>query len=103
MVLYGYILNTYSTQQCVVYEYTANGSLADFFTDDGNRARLSSDVRLSIMFQLVRAVHFLHTGGCKVAGKGWKVFHRDIKSANIYLADDFTPRLIDCGLSFFWN
>ncbi|KAI2502797.1 serine/threonine kinase [Fragilaria crotonensis] len=86
---------------CVVYEYAANGSLADFFTDDGNRARLSSDVRLSVMFQLVRAVHFLHTGGCKVAGKGWNVFHRDIKSANVWLADDFTPRLIDCGLAIF--
>ncbi|KAI2489119.1 serine/threonine kinase [Fragilaria crotonensis] len=51
------------------------------------------------MFQLVRAVHFLHSGGCKVAGKSWNVFHRDIKSANICLANDFTPRLIDCGLA----
>jgi serine/threonine protein kinase len=84
-----------------VYEYAANGSLAGFFSDDGNRARLSADIRLSIMFQFVRAVHFLHTGGCKVAGKGWKVFHRDIKSANICLAEDFTARLIDCGLTKF--
>ena len=101
IVLYGYSLNANSTQQCLVYEYAANGSLAGFFSDDGNRARLSADIRLSIMFQLVRAVHFLHTGGCKVAGKGWKVFHRDIKSANICLAEDFTVRLIDCGLAKF--
>ncbi|KAI2492666.1 serine/threonine kinase [Fragilaria crotonensis] len=100
IVLYGYSLNANRAQQCLVYEYAANGSLAGFFTDVGNRARLSSDIRLSIMFQLVRAVHFLHTGGCKkVTGDGWKVFHRDIKSANICLADDFTPRLIDCGLA----
>jgi serine/threonine protein kinase len=101
IVLYGYSLNANSTQQCLVYEYAANGSLAGFFSDDGNRARLSADIRLSIMFQLVRAVHFLHTGGCKVEGKGWKVFHRDIKSANICLAEDFTVRLIDCGLAKF--
>ena len=36
-----------------------------------------------------------------MGGKGWKVFHRDIKSANICLADDFAPRLIDCGLAKF--
>ncbi|KAI2494578.1 serine/threonine kinase [Fragilaria crotonensis] len=99
IVLYGYSLNANSTQQCLVYEYAANGSLAGFLSDDGNRARLSSDIRLRIMHELTRAVHFLHTGGCKVEGKGWKVFHRDIKSANICLADDFTPRLIDCGLA----
>ncbi|KAI2503234.1 serine/threonine kinase [Fragilaria crotonensis] len=101
IVLYGYSLNANNTQQCLVYEYAANGSLAGFLTDDGNRARLSADIRLSIMFELARAVHFLHTGGCKVAGMGWKVFHRDIKSANICLAEDFTPRLIDCGLAKF--
>ena len=53
------------------------------------------------MFELTRAVHFLHAGGCKVEGKGWKVYHRDIKSANICLAEDFTARLIDCGLAKF--
>ncbi|KAI2494858.1 serine/threonine kinase [Fragilaria crotonensis] len=82
IVLYGYSLTANSTQQCLVYEYAANGSLAGFFTDNGNRACLSADTRLSIMYQLVTAVHFLHAGGCKVEGKGWKVFHRDIKSAN---------------------
>ncbi|KAI2494513.1 serine/threonine kinase [Fragilaria crotonensis] len=101
IVLYGYSLTANSTQQCLVYEYAANGSLAAFFTDNGNKDRLSADTRLSIMFKLVRAVHFLHTGGCKVDGEGWKVFHRDIKSANICLADDLTPRLIDCGLATF--
>ena len=49
------------------------------------------------MFELARAVHFLHSGGYNV----WKVFHRDIKSANICLAEDFTARLIVCGLAQF--
>ncbi len=48
------------------------------------------------MYEVARAVHFLHTGGA-----GFKVFHRDIKSANIYLTEDFTPRLTDCGLAKF--
>jgi serine/threonine protein kinase len=99
--VFGFNLNANITQQCLVYEYAANGSLAGFFTDDVKRALLPAGNRLSIMFQLARAVHFLHTGGCKVSGKDWKVFHRDIKSANVCLADDFTPRLIDCGLAEF--
>ncbi|KAI2492674.1 serine/threonine kinase [Fragilaria crotonensis] len=81
----------------LVYEYAANGSLDGFLRDDGNRARLTADIRLSIMFEVARAVNFLHSGGCE----GWKVFHRDIKSANICLAEDFTARLIDCGLAKF--
>ena len=95
--MYGYNLNVRGAEQFLVYEYAANGSLDSFLQDDGNRARLPADTRLSIMFELARAVHFLHAGGCH----GWKVFHRDIKSANICLAEDFTARLIDCGLAKF--
>ncbi|KAI2493231.1 serine/threonine kinase [Fragilaria crotonensis] len=97
IVLYGYNLNVSLKDKFLVYEYAANGSLDGFLRDDGNRARLPADTRLSIMFEMARAVHFLHTGGCS----GWKVFHRDIKSANICLAEDFTARLIDCGLAKF--
>ncbi|KAI2512192.1 serine/threonine kinase [Fragilaria crotonensis] len=97
IVLYGYNLNVSLKGQFLVYEYAANGSLDRFLRDDGNRARLPADTRLSIMFEMARAVHFLHTGGCS----GWKVFHRDIKSPNICLAEDFTARLIDCGLAKF--
>jgi serine/threonine protein kinase len=95
--LHGYSSNVNGTKQSLVHEYAANGSLAGFFSDDGNRARLSADIRLSIMFQLVRAVHFLHTGGFE----GLHVCHRDITSEKIFLADDFTARLIDCGLAMF--
>jgi serine/threonine protein kinase len=99
IVLYSNSLKATSAQQYLVYEHAANGSLADFVTADGNRARLPAHIRLSFMFQMVRVVHFLHTGGCKVAGNCWKVFLRDIRSANIYLAAYVTPRPIDCGLA----
>jgi hypothetical protein len=99
--LYGCNLNVDFQEQFLVYEYAANGSLARFFRDDGERARLEADRRLSIMYELARAVHFLHTGGCEIDGNGWRVFHRDIKSANICLTEDFTAKLIDCGLAKF--
>jgi serine/threonine-protein kinase PBS1 len=95
--LYAFNLNVDHAEQFLVYEYAIQGSLDGFFNDAGMRARLPADKRLSIMYELARAVHFLHSGGCD----DWKVFHRDIKSANICLAEDFTARLIDCGLAKF--
>jgi serine/threonine protein kinase len=83
--------------QFLVYECLDNGSVATFLHDDRGRSRLSSRIRFSIMFQLARSVHFLHTGGCD----GIKVFHRDIKSANICLTHNYTAKLIDCGLAKF--
>jgi serine/threonine protein kinase len=96
ITLNGHILHVRGTQHFLVYEYAANGSPLDScLQDDGNRARLLADTRLSIMFELARAVHFLHIGGCH----GWKVFHRDIKSANLCLSENFAACLLDCGLA----
>ncbi len=79
-----------------MYEYAVNGSLDKCFKNNDVRALLPAATRLSIMFGVAKAVHFLHN-----EVRGWKVLHRDIKSANICLTEDFTPRLIDCGLATF--
>ncbi|KAI2497238.1 serine/threonine kinase [Fragilaria crotonensis] len=94
--LYGFNFKGSAGKQVLVYEYTANGTLDRFLKDDNRRAILPAATRLLIMYEVARAVHFLHTGGA-----GFKVFHGDIKSANIYLTEDFTPRLTDCGLAKF--
>jgi serine/threonine protein kinase len=47
------------------------------------------------MYESARAVKFLHNGGLS----GFKLFHRDIQSANIYLTNDYNARLMDCGLA----
>jgi serine/threonine protein kinase len=83
--------------QFLVYEYLEGGSLSGFLVDDQGRARLQSATRLSIMYQLARSVHFLHTGGCG----GFHIFHRDIKSTNICLTQEYTAKLIDCGMAKF--
>jgi len=93
--MYGYTLRDHDLPQCLIYEYAANGSLDNFLKGDTNRACLPSYIRLSIMLDMTKAVHFLHTGGCK----GYALYHRDIKSANICLSGDFTAQLIDCGLA----
>jgi serine/threonine protein kinase len=97
VILYGYNVQLHQSSQFLVYEYLANGSLNTFLMSEDGRTRLPSQIRLSIMFQITRSVHFLHTGGCN----GLEIFHRDIKAGNICLAKDYTAKLIDCGLAKF--
>jgi hypothetical protein len=47
------------------------------------------------MAESLRALNFLHTGGCA----GYEIQHRDIKPHNICLAADWSAKLIDCGLA----
>ena len=49
------------------------------------------------MFEIISAIHFLHT----TKMDGHTLFHRDIKSSNIYLQQNYDAKLIDCGLAKF--
>jgi Protein kinase domain len=97
VALYGFNISVDEDFQFLVYEYLVNGALSGFLMDERGRTRLPAQVRISIMFQAARAVHFLHTGGCD----NINILHRDIKSGNICLTQDFTAKLIDCGMSKF--
>ncbi len=67
--LYGYNFKGSAGEQFLVYEYAANGSLESFLNDEGMSARLPAAMRLSIMYDVARTVHFLNTDGA-----GYKVF-----------------------------
>jgi serine/threonine protein kinase len=92
--MYAFSLDANDTQQYLVYAGSANGYSDGFLRDDVNRARLSATTRLTIMFEIVRVVSFLHSGG----GKQGIMFHRDIQCATIWLSEDFSAKLMDCGL-----
>ena len=51
-------------EQFLVYEFATHGSLDTFLRDDTQRSKLDATSRVSIMYQLARAVNFLHQGGC---------------------------------------
>jgi serine/threonine protein kinase len=95
LALHGWALNIKHEVQYLVYTLTDNGSLATFLRKDCNRALLTPSIRLSILFDVTRVVRYLHNGECQ----GQKMFHRDIQSATIWLSEDFTPKLMDYGLS----
>ncbi len=49
--------------------------------------------RVSILFGVAKGLHYLHTA------KEKPLIHRDIKSANILLSDNLTPKIGDFGLA----
>lgn len=85
-------------QPYLIYELAEEGSLDKFWKDDLGRQRLGSfQRRVEIAYQVLTAILFLHNGNDKFE----TCCHRDIKSANIVLAENFTAKLIDCGLAKF--
>lgn len=80
------------TMNCIVYEYMCNGSLYDRLACLNNTPALTSNTRYSIAHGVAEALHFLHSGFSKV------VIHRDVKSANVLLDENFVPKLGDFGI-----
>ncbi|BBN14793.1 protein MpRLK-Pelle_L-LEC28 [Marchantia polymorpha subsp. ruderalis] len=81
-------------QFLLVYEYMPNGSLDKaLFCPADEASVLSWEVRFRIVMNVATALNHLH--------EGWrqKVLHRDIKSSNIMLDEDFNALLGDFGLA----
>ncbi|KAJ0668037.1 putative protein kinase RLK-Pelle-LRR-I-1 family [Helianthus annuus] len=78
-------------EKVIIYEYLSRGSLDRYLNDTS----LTWVKRLNICIDVARALDFLHGG----VGKQAKVIHRDIKTENILLNDDWKAKLADFGLS----
>lgn len=77
----------------LVYEFLDKGPLSNHLFSKNPNDPLSWERRLDICIGAAHGVHFLHTG-IKHA-----VIHRDLKSFNILLDNDFVPKLSALGLS----
>jgi hypothetical protein len=81
---------------CLVYEMGSRGSLGKHWRSEELRESLQWKQRVRIACGICSALNYLHCHNpCGPA------YHRDIKSDNIVLTADFTPKLIDCGLATF--
>ncbi|KAI3794367.1 hypothetical protein L1987_36997 [Smallanthus sonchifolius] len=78
----------------LVLEYMPNGSL-DRFLWGTKRGTLNWNQRYEIIFGIARGLAHLHEEFHV------KIVHRDIKSSNILLNDDFKPKIADFGLARF--
>ncbi|XP_031109691.1 cysteine-rich receptor-like protein kinase 2 [Ipomoea triloba] len=76
----------------LVYEYMANASLDKYIYGE-KRGMLNWKQRVDIIFGTARGLAYLHEqfDVC--------IIHRDIKSSNILLDDEFQPKIADFGLA----
>ncbi|CAL9244275.1 unnamed protein product [Arabidopsis halleri] len=77
----------------LIYEFLPNGDLRQHLSGKGSRSVINWSIRLQIALEAALGLEYLHIG-CKPP-----MVHRDVKTANILLDENFKAKLADFGLS----
>lgn len=78
----------------LVTEFVPNGNLSDLLHGlNTHRVRLSLDTRLQIASDVAEALVYMHTS------QSHAILHGDIKPENIFIDNNYMPKLSDFGIS----
>ncbi|XP_023749823.1 probable serine/threonine-protein kinase PBL2 [Lactuca sativa] len=83
------------SEMIIVYEYAENRSLDHHLGDPNKIRHITWMQRLNICIGAAKGLNYLHSG----LGEHNRVIHRDVKSANILLDNNFVAKICDFGLS----
>ncbi|KAL8244631.1 hypothetical protein R6Q59_010889 [Mikania micrantha] len=82
-------------ERILVYEYASNGSIDQYISSIDSRNNYAWAQYLQICLDAARGLQFLHDG----VGEHHRIIHRDIKSSNILLGQNWVGKISDFGLS----
>ncbi|KAI8014136.1 putative wall-associated receptor kinase-like 16 [Camellia lanceoleosa] len=79
----------------LVYELITNGTLFEHINNQSKTSNMPWENRLQIVTETARVLSYLHYA------ISIPIFHRDVKSTNILLDDNYTAKVSDFGASHF--
>ncbi|RRT78506.1 hypothetical protein B296_00009060 [Ensete ventricosum] len=80
-------------ERLLVFEYMPNGNLRDCLDARGGKEPMDWETRVRIALGAARGLEYLHEAAAP------RILHRDIKSTNILLDDNYRAKITDLGMA----